>query len=192
MPDGLSVSALSGGYGAQTVLHDINLTIPEGTLTALIGPNGHGKSTLLRAISGLLPHCTGTLSILGTPVETMPPHKRALAGLVHIPQGDLLFMGMSVEANLLAGALRRSTTVIESALREVFDLFPALAERRKQPAASLSGGERRMVGIGRGLMQGGKILMIDEPSLGLAPTIIAQIYSTIRADQKQRTHDSTG
>jgi branched-chain amino acid transport system ATP-binding protein len=179
MSEALAISGLSGGYGEQTVLHRIDLVLAVGSLTALIGPNGHGKSTLLRAISGLLPRVSGKIMLFGQSIERLPAHRRARAGVAHIPQGDLLFKEMSVEENLRTGGFFRSKSDFARALDEVYGLFPRLAERRHQRAASLSGGERRMVGIGRGLMQDGRLLMIDEPSLGLAPAVIDQIYASL-------------
>ena len=149
-------------------------------LVTVVGPNGHGKSTLLRAISGLLPVRKGSISLNGRVISGKPAHRVAADGVIHVPQGDLLFAGMSVLENLLMGAyLDSDQAAVARRLDEVFTLLPKLAERRPQIAASLSGGERRMVGIGRGLMMKGSAMLIDEPSLGLAPIIIEQIYEVI-------------
>ena len=146
----------------------------------MVGPNGHGKTTLLRAISGLLPVRKGSVSLNGRVISGQPAHRVAASGVIHVPQGDLLFAGMSVLENLLMGAyLDSDQAAAARRLDEVFALLPKLAERQTQIAASLSGGERRMVGIGRGLMMKGTVMLIDEPSLGLAPIIIEQIYEVI-------------
>lgn len=175
----LSIKGLVSGYRHKKVLNDVDLEIEQGTVTAIIGPNGHGKSTLLKAISGLLPTWDGSTFFDGQQLPVGAPD-RAHAGLILVPQGDQLFTGMTVEENLLMGAFsRKNTAAIQQSLAEVYDLFPRLLERRQQRAESLSGGERRMVGVGRGMMANGKLMMIDEPSLGLAPLIIEQIYDAL-------------
>ncbi|MDY0885534.1 ABC transporter ATP-binding protein [Dongia soli] len=177
---------LSGGYANRRVLHDLDLTVRDGECVVVIGPNGHGKTTLLRAISGLLPDIGGDVSLAGINLRAKSPDAIVAAGVVHIPQGDLLFPDMTVIENLLMGAyLTRDRQEINRRLEEVFTLLPKLKERQKQLASTLSGGERRMVGIGRGLMSGGRLLLIDEPSLGLAPIVIEQIYKLL--DQLRRS-----
>lgn len=181
----LSCRNLSGGYAGRRVLHDLDLTVREGKCVVVIGPNGHGKTTLLRAISGLLPDIGGEVSLAGENLRLKSADAIVAAGVVHIPQGDLLFPDMTVIENLLMGAyLTHDRQEINRRLEEVFALLPKLKERQKQLASTLSGGERRMVGIGRGLMSGGRILLIDEPSLGLAPIVIEQIYKLL--DQLRR------
>lgn len=175
----LSVRGLASGYRHLKVLHEVDLDVDRGTITAIIGPNGHGKSTLLKAISGLLPTWGGEVAFNGMRLPAGAP-ERARAGVTLVPQGDQLFMGMTVEENLMMGAFARSDAGgVRQTLDEVYALFPRLLERRTQRANSLSGGERRMVGIGRGMMANGKLMMIDEPSLGLAPLIIEQIYEAL-------------
>lgn len=175
----LAVKGLTTGYRQIRVLHDVSFELERGGITAVIGPNGHGKSTLLRAISGLLPAWSGKIEFDGAAVARGAPG-RARAGLVLVPQGDQLFSGMTVEENLLMGGyVRADMAEVRKTLAEVFELFPRLEERRAQRASGLSGGERRMVGIGRGLMAKAKLIMIDEPSLGLAPLIIEQIYAAL-------------
>lgn len=175
----LSVSDLYAGYGHIEVLRGISFELPQSGVTAIIGPNGHGKTTLLRTLSGLTRATSGHVTFDGRPVPVQA-EARARAGLVHVPQGDQLFMEMTVEENLRMGAYSRpKTTDLNTALAQVFELFPRLAERRQQRVSSLSGGERRMVGIGRGMMADGKLLMIDEPSLGLAPILIEQVYDAL-------------
>lgn len=175
----LKIRGLASGYRQIQVLRDVDLDIERGKLTAIIGPNGHGKSTLLKTIAGLLPAWNGTLEFDGVGMEPGAPN-RARAGLVLVPQGDQLFMRMTVEENLFMGAFTRSNNhEIARSLDEVYALFPKLRDRRSQLTNSLSGGERRMVGVGRGMMANGKLMMIDEPSLGLAPLIIEQIYGAL-------------
>ena len=185
----LAITDLVTGYDRRNVLTGLSFTVAKGALVTVVGPNGHGKSTLLRAISGLLPTRRGSIRLDGRDLGRLPPHAVAAAGVVHVPQGDLLFPQMSVRENLMMGAyLHSDQAEIARRLDEVHALLPKLAERRDQLAASLSGGERRMVGIGRGLMMGGSIMLIDEPSLGLAPIIIEQVYEVIaRLRQAGRT-----
>ncbi|WP_225027242.1 ABC transporter ATP-binding protein [Xinfangfangia pollutisoli] len=180
MPDDLVVSHLTAGYGHQTVLHDLSLRVEAGQLTALIGPNGHGKTTLLRAISGLIPAKSGEIRLGETRISGLGAAAVVARGIVHVPQGDLLFPDMTVLENLRMGAFLPAAGRREkAALDEVFSLLPKLRDRQTQIARTLSGGERRMVGIGRGLMASGRVLMLDEPSLGLAPIVIEQIYEVI-------------
>lgn len=178
-PPLLRVSNIVSGYRELDILKKVSFDIAEGQFVTVVGPNGHGKSTLLKTISGLVPLKSGAISINGRP-KPAKPHAVAALGIAHVPQGDMLFPEMSVLENLLMGAyLAPSQAEIERRLDEVYGLLPKLADRRNQIASSLSGGERRMVGIGRGLMMGGHIMLIDEPSLGLAPLIIEQIYGVI-------------
>lgn len=173
----LEAKGLFAGYGRIRVLFDVEITLEAGHVTALVGPNGHGKSTLLKALAGLVRAQSATLDFNGRPLPRKASD-RALAGLTLVPQGDRLFTGMSVQENLLMGAYRRSEPVGDL-LARVYDLFPRLKERRNQSASSLSGGERRMVGLGRGIMADGALMMIDEPSLGLSPLLIEQVYEAI-------------
>ncbi|HUL05428.1 MAG TPA: ABC transporter ATP-binding protein [Candidatus Acidoferrum sp.] len=176
----LAIESISAGYLGRDVLRELSLEIDEGALVAIIGPNGHGKTTLLRAISGLLPLHGGRIALAGADIHRRRPDEIVAAGVVHVPQGDLLFPDMTVLENLQMGAyLPAAATKMGERLDEVFALLPKLAERRGQIASTLSGGERRMVGVGRGLMTGGRLLMLDEPSLGLAPIVIDQIYDVI-------------
>jgi branched-chain amino acid transport system ATP-binding protein len=178
----LALDNVASGYGAHLVLREVSLDVQEGTLAALIGPNGHGKTTLLRTISGLVSCREGTISLGGRRIDRLRPDEIVSAGVVHVPQGDLLFPDMTVLENLRMGAYLPAAAALEKQrLEEVFTLLPKLKERRGQTASTLSGGERRMVGIGRGLMAGGSLLMLDEPSLGLAPIVIDQIYAVISA-----------
>jgi len=180
MPDDLVISHLTAGYGHQSVLHDLSMRVEAGGLTALIGPNSHGKTTLLRAISGLIPAKSGEIRLGAERISGLGAEAVVARGMVHVPQGDLLFPDMTVLENLRMGAFlpaaaRQERTVLD----EVYALLPKLRDRGNQVARTLSGGERRMVGIGRGLMACGRVLMLDEPSLGLAPIVIEQIYEVI-------------
>lgn len=176
----LKVQGVNAGYNRRQVLRSITFSVPEGSVVGIIGPNGHGKSTLMRAISGLVPVSSGEVFFDGVPVQGLPAYKRVALGLVHVPQGDLVFPEMTIEENLRLGAiLAPSDDEVDRRLEQAYKAFPRLLERREQIAGSLSGGERRMLGIGRGLTAGGKIMLLDEPSLGLAPKIIDQIYTDI-------------
>jgi branched-chain amino acid transport system ATP-binding protein len=180
MSDALELRDVSSGYGSQLVIRGVSLSVEQGQLAALIGPNGHGKTTLLRTISGLIRVRSGTVALGATRLDTLRADEIVAAGIIHVPQGDLLFPDMTVLENLRMGAYLPEAAQKEAQrLEEVFALLPKLRERRQQVANTLSGGERRMVGIGRGLMAGGRILMLDEPSLGLAPIVIDQIYAVI-------------
>ena len=180
-PPTLEVRHLTAGYGDTVVVRDLSLTVPAGRCVVIIGPNGHGKTTLLRAVSGLLKPMAGEIVLDGERIDDAAADRIALRGMIHILQGDGLFADMSVEENLLMGSFPKTSWKLrQEALDRVFELFPIVLERREQRARTLSGGERRLVGLGRGLMREGKILLIDEPSLGLAPVMIDNIYSAIR------------
>jgi branched-chain amino acid transport system ATP-binding protein len=180
----LAIEKLTAGYLGRDVLHGISLAVAEKSLTAIIGPNGHGKTTLLRAVSGLVPRAAGRILLAGRELQGLRPDARVAAGVVQVPQGDMVFAEMTVLDNLLMGAyLPAAARGAKRRLEEVFALLPKLAERRAQIASTLSGGERRMLGIGRGLMADGRVILLDEPSLGLAPIVIEQIYRLI-ADLK--------
>lgn len=176
----LDARDIVSGYLYRPVLHGVSVQMNQGEVLAVIGPNGHGKTTLLRTLSGFLPVRSGTFALEDHQLEKSSVHARVEAGLIHVPQGDQLFTDMSVEENLLMGAyLLNDAARIDQKLERVFTLFPKLKDRRNQATNSLSGGERRMVGIGRGLMADAKVLMLDEPSLGLAPLLIEQIYEAL-------------
>jgi branched-chain amino acid transport system ATP-binding protein len=177
----LEVKGLHAGYAGSEVLHGVDLNVEEGQGVVVLGPNGHGKSTLLRAITGLLPATEGQVLFDGKEITQWRPDLIAAAGVVHIPQGDLLFPEMTVRENLLMGAYYGPTWAERNTrLKRVYELFPWLEERSRQLARTLSGGERRMLALGRGLMAKARILLIDEPSLGLAPLATQQIYASIQ------------
>lgn len=185
----LEVADLRAGYGAINVLWDVSLTIAVGQTTAIVGPNGAGKTTLLRAIMGLVPTTAGEIRLDGRSITGRATWDLVQAGLVMIPEGRLIFRDMTVEENLLMGAYPKSCRAgyVEN-LERVYELFPRLKERRRQVAGSLSGGEAQMLAMGRGLMEEPKIVLIDEPSLGLAPVLVDEIFRIIaRLRNEQRT-----
>ena len=178
----LEVTGVQGGYGEGLVLHGVDLSVKAGELLVLIGPNGHGKSTLVKTISGLLTPPAGTIDFYDKRISGLHTERIVELGLTQIPQGDLLFPDMTVRENLLLGAFRAAAHKRrQDGLELVFSLFPSLKDRQMQRARTLSGGERRMVALGRGLMSDAKMLMIDEPSLGLAPVLVIEVYAQIAA-----------
>lgn len=177
----LEVSGLNAGYGKVPVLRDVSFSVGEGEAVAVIGPNGAGKSTLLKTISGLIKPYSGQIVFAGRNIEGLASHAVAKAGLSHVPEGGRPFPNMSVRDNLLMGAYGNRRSLKEGALDEVFELFPVLRERQGQLAKTLSGGERQMLAIGRGLISRPDLLMLDEPSLGLAPNLVDEIYQRLYA-----------
>ncbi|MBU6423451.1 MAG: ABC transporter ATP-binding protein [Chloroflexi bacterium] len=171
----LSVHGLSAGYGETLVLRDVDLDIEAGELVALIGANGAGKSTLLATLSGLVPPVSGSVRLAGRELAHARPETIVAAGLAHVPQGRRLFGGLTVERNLLLGAYLRRDGEIRADVERVVGYFPALRDKLARDAATLSGGEQQMVAIARGLMARPKVLMVDEPSLGLAPNVVDRV-----------------
>ena len=177
----LTLEGVRAGYGRQIVIRDVSQDIDMRGATALVGPNGHGKSTLMAAISGLRPLVSGRISIGGRDMSARPPQARLDHGLVHVPQGDRLFPEMSVEENLLlGGTVLKGSAAVSETLEWVYSLMPVVSDRRHRQARALSGGERRMAAIARGLMTRCKFVMLDEPSLGLAPIAADEVYGIIR------------
>lgn len=177
----LEVSNLSVFYGKAQVFHDVNLRVDEGEIVAIIGPNGTGKTTLLRTISGLHRAAEGSITFRGERIDGLPPHEIVKRGIAHCPERYKLFPEMTVMENVEMGAfLRRDHSSIEQDLKEAFNLFPLLEERKSQEARTLSGGEQQMLAIARGLMSKPKLLMLDEPSLGLAPIIREKLVDAIQ------------
>ena len=182
----LVVSDLHAGYGLSEVLDGASLTVKAGTVVALIGANGAGKTTTMRAISGMVRPSKGTVLLDAKPVQDLPPSRIARLGLAHAPEGRKVFGPLSVEDNLLLGAYRllprffgfRSKAAGD--LERVYTLFPRLRERRRQQAGTLSGGEQQMLAIGRALMARPKVMLLDEPSMGLAPVIVQEVFRTIQ------------
>jgi branched-chain amino acid transport system ATP-binding protein len=181
----LTVQGLRSGYGKIEVLHDVDLTIEQGQTVSLIGANGAGKTTLLKTISGLIRPTAGTIEFQGESIARRASHKIVGLGLVQVPEGRAILKRMTVMENLLMGAFKRGDPEIAADVDAVMERFPVLAERRDQMAGTLSGGEQQMLAIGRALMARPKLLLLDEPSLGLAPKFITRIFITIRELQKE-------
>jgi len=176
----LEIRDLTVSYGAIKALHGISLSVKQGDIVTLIGCNGAGKSTTLRAISGLVKPDSGTISYDGERVDNLPAHTIVARGLSHVPEGRMVFANLTVHENLMMGAyLQRDRAVVQRELEIVFTTFPRLKERDKQVAGTLSGGEQQMLAIGRALMSKPKFLMLDEPSLGLAPMLVKTIFEKV-------------
>jgi branched-chain amino acid transport system ATP-binding protein len=177
----LDVRAMSVFHGKVEAVHEVSFRVPPGSIVSIIGPNGAGKTTLLGAIMGLLP-ARGELFLAGTPIDALAVEQRVAAGLILVPERRELFAAMSVADNLALGAfqrVRRGDRAWQVTLEEVYARFPRLLERRSQLAATLSGGERQMLALGRALMGKPRLLLLDEPSLGLAPLVVREIFSII-------------
>jgi branched-chain amino acid transport system ATP-binding protein len=181
----LMIGDLRSGYGKFEVLHDVSISIEPGQIVALIGANGAGKTTLLKTISGLIRPTAGTIEFDGQDITRRPPHKIVGLGLSQVPEGRAILKRMTVLDNLRMGAFIRSDSEIDLDIDGVFARFPALAERRNRMAGTLSGGEQQMLAIGRALMARPRLLLLDEPSLGLAPKFITRIFLTLRELQKE-------
>ncbi|MBU2867428.1 ABC transporter ATP-binding protein [Pacificibacter marinus] len=176
----LEIKDICAGYGERDVLHDVSISVMGGEFTAVIGPNGHGKTTLMRAICGLIPARSGRVIFDGRDMAAMDPAARRVAGIAMVPQGDLLFPDMTIRENLLIGSnIEKSAARRADKIAKVFEIFPALASRQKQVAYTLSGGERRMLSIGRALAADSKLLIVDEPSLGLSPRLVDDVYAAL-------------
>ena len=182
----LELNDLTAGYGSFQALFSVNLEVKEGEAIAVIGPNGAGKTTLLRTISGMLPVQSGNLSMEGTSLKDVPPYRIIDFGIAHVPENRRLFSSMSIEDNLRMGAFTPNARPhFEERLDFIFDLFPRLKERRSQIAGTLSGGEQQMCAIGRALMSSPKLLLMDEPSAGLAPVIVNQVFQLVQQIRDQ-------
>jgi len=181
----LALNGLRSGYGKIAVLHDVSLSIERGQIVTLIGANGAGKTTLLKTISGLIRPTAGTIEFEGRGIARQPPHKIVALGLSQVPEGRAILKRMTVMDNLRMGAFTRRDSEITADVGKVFERFPVLAERREQMAATLSGGEQQMLAIGRALVARPSLLLLDEPSLGLAPKFITRIFQTLRELRKE-------
>ena len=175
----LKVNHINVFYGPIHALHDISFEVAAGEIVTLIGANGAGKSTVLKTVSGLLRSKTGSVSFEGVDIARMEPHRIVERGLAHVPEGRRIFLQMSVLENLEMGAYTQKGDA-DTGIAEVFDRFPRLKERQKQVAGTLSGGEQQMLAIGRALMSRPTLMMLDEPSMGLAPLLVQQIFDIIR------------
>ena len=177
----LSVRSVHAGYGDFQVLHDVSIDVGEGELVLLVGPNGHGKSTLLKTVTGLVAPTSGAIRWRGEPIHCLRADRIAERGVVYVAEDRHLFPAMSVHKNLLLGAYNRNArSCWERNLERVYELFPRLRERAGQAAATLSGGEARMVAIGRGMMANAGLMALDEPSLGLSPIMRSEMFAVVR------------
>ena len=175
----LKVQDINVYYGAIHAIKDISFDVNDGEIVTLIGANGAGKSTTLQTISGLLRSTTGSIEFMGKSLAGVPPFQVVAHGLAHVPEGRRVFLQMTVEENLEMGAFTRPASEVADSLADVYKRFPRLEERRRQIAGTLSGGEQQMLAIGRALMSRPKVLMLDEPSMGLAPLVVAELFHKI-------------
>jgi branched-chain amino acid transport system ATP-binding protein len=176
----LEARQLSAGYGSLEIIRDIDIVVRKGQLTVIVGPNGAGKTTLMRALSGILPIRSGSVVLDGDAVESLSVARRVASGLVLVPEGRHLFAQMTVEENLELGGYLLAASERRRMLGEVLALFPRLAERRLQLAGTMSGGEQQMVAVGRAMMGKPRCMLLDEPSLGLAPKMVAELFRMLR------------
>jgi branched-chain amino acid transport system ATP-binding protein len=177
----LSLAAVSAGYGSFQALFDVSLDVSQGEAVGVIGPNGAGKTTLMRVISGLVPLRGGAMTLEGRSVGGLPAHRIVELGIAHVPENRRLFPRLTVEDNLRIGAfIPQARGRFAQQLDRIYEMFPRLKERRDQPAGTLSGGEQQMCAIGRALMSGPKLLLMDEPSAGLAPLVVEQVFDLVR------------
>ncbi|MET0278082.1 MAG: ABC transporter ATP-binding protein [Pseudorhodoplanes sp.] len=181
----LVIDDLASRYGRIEVLHGLSLEVKAGEIVTLVGSNGAGKTTLLRAISGVQPLSAGSIRFLSEPIERMAPHVRVARGIVQVPEGRQVFSPLSVEDNLKLGAWSRKDADIGVDIEGVYATFPVLAEKRNLAAGALSGGQQQMLAMGRALMARPKLMLLDEPSMGLAPILVDQIFSIIGGLKRQ-------
>lgn len=183
----LEISGLSSHYGRIQAVRGIDIVVGEGELVALVGANGAGKTTLLRCISGVQPMTSGSIKFEGTDITNMPADKRVELGIAQVPEGRQVFGPMSVEDNLRLGAYRRRGPDVEADLKRMYEMFPILFKKRELPAGTLSGGQQQMLAIARALMSHPRLLLLDEPSMGLAPLLVAEIFRAVEALKEEGT-----
>ncbi|HEU5034532.1 MAG TPA: ABC transporter ATP-binding protein [Mycobacteriales bacterium] len=180
--DVLQLRGIRAGFGSQTIIHGVDLDVAAGKVTGIFGLNGAGKSVLLKVVAGVVPTWSGRIELDGADITRLLPEQRVALGMAHVPQGRQVFPSLSVEQNLRVGAYtlrRRDKRRYDGNLQRVFDTFPRLAERRRQPAGTLSGGEQAMLAVGRALINDPKVVLIDEPSAGLAPAIVEDLLEVL-------------
>ena len=178
-PSLLSVSELTSAYGRIEALHGVDLHVMQREIVALVGGNGAGKTTLLRALSGVQPVSGGSILFEEDDITRLSPHARVRSGIAQVPEGRQIFAPLAIEDNLRLGAYLRKDKTVDDDLARVYDMFPVLKERRRNPAGGLSGGQQQMLAIGRALMSRPKLLLLDEPSMGLAPVLVDQVFEII-------------
>jgi branched-chain amino acid transport system ATP-binding protein len=181
-PGSLELTGVRAGFGAQTIIHGVDLTVPAGQVTGIFGLNGAGKSVLLKVIAGVVPTWSGTITLAGADITGLLPERRVSLGMAHVPQGRQVFRSLTVEQNLRVGAYtlrRRDKSAYARRLDHVFDTFPRLGERRRQLAGTLSGGEQAMLAVGRALINDPRVVLIDEPSAGLAPAVVEDLLAVL-------------
>ncbi len=177
----LKVENINVYYGSIHAIKNVSFDVNQGEIVTLIGANGAGKSTTLQTVSGLLHSKTGSITFLGEKLDTTPAHKIVTKGIAHVPEGRRIFLQMSVEENIQMGAYTRPSSEYDEVLAEVYEHFPRLKERRKQIAGTLSGGEQQMLAMGRAMMSRPKLLMLDEPSMGLSPIMVDEVFDIIKS-----------
>ena len=176
----LEARDMRGGYGRADILHGVTLTVDPGQIAVIVGPNGAGKSTAMKAVFGMLPLREGRVMLDGQDITTLSPQERVARGMGFVPQTDNIFPSMTVEENLEMGAFIRSDEAgIRDTMQQVYELFPAVAEKRRQPAGELSGGQRQQVAVGRALMTQPRFLMLDEPTAGVSPIVMDELFDRI-------------
>ncbi|RXV64605.1 ABC transporter ATP-binding protein [Roseovarius sp. A46] len=175
----LSATGMTGGYGGADIIHDCTITVEQGEIAVVVGPNGAGKSTAMKAVFGMLDLREGTVTLDGKDITNIAPQDRVSEGMAFVPQNRNVFVSLTVEENLEMGAFIREDDEIEETKEQVFSLFPILAEKRNQPAGELSGGQRQQVAVGRALMTRPDLLMLDEPTAGVSPIVMDELFDKI-------------
>jgi len=176
----LEIRSISSRYGRIEALHGIDLDVKQGQLVALVGANGAGKTTLLRTISGVQPASAGSIRLFGRDITRLPPNERVRLGICQVPEGRHVFGPMSIEDNLRLGAYTRARNNLDADLERMYELFPILKEKRALPAGTLSGGQQQMLAMARALMGQPRLLLLDEPSMGLAPLLVEEIFRVVK------------